>query len=137
MPENFLYPYRQTNIAQFWRHWHVSLSSWLTDYVFIPLGGSRGSVYRTALNMVIVMLVSGLWHGAAWNFVLWGGWHGVMLASHRLYSTLVVPKLPAAFVVGKAALVGGYGLTMFGVWIGWACFMWPVGELRRLIGGSG
>lgn len=132
VPENFLYPYRQRNIAEFWRHWHVSLSTWLTDYVFIPIGGSRGSAWRTAANLMVVMLISGLWHGAAWNFVLWGAWHGLMLASHRLYSQLVVNRLPSSITRSRLAHGAAYAVTMIGVWIGWAFFMWPIGELKRI-----
>src|SRR5207237_305701 len=79
-------PYFRTNIADFWRHWHMSLYKWLVDYVFIPLGGSRGSIAFVCRNVLIVMLVSGVWHGAGLNFVVWGLWHGVLLVVHRLWS---------------------------------------------------
>jgi alginate O-acetyltransferase complex protein AlgI len=83
VPENFDWPYFQTNIAEFWRHWHISLSSWLFDYVYIPLGGSRVSVPRIYFNLLATMFISGLWHGAGYNFIIWGLLHGVMLAVHR------------------------------------------------------
>jgi alginate O-acetyltransferase complex protein AlgI len=83
VPENFDWPYFQTNITDFWRHWHISLSSWLFDYVFIPLGGSRISVPRTYANLLVTMFISGLWHGAGFNFIVWGVLHGLMLAVHR------------------------------------------------------
>lgn len=71
IPENFDWPYIRTNISEFWRHWHMSLYKWLVDYVFIPLGGSRGTTIRVSSNVMVVMLVSGLWHGAGLNFIAW------------------------------------------------------------------
>jgi len=83
IPINFNTPYLAENIADFWKRWHVSLSSWLRDYLFIPLGGSRGGRWMTNRNLLITMALGGLWHGAAWNFVLWGVYHGVWLVIHR------------------------------------------------------
>ena len=83
-PQNFDSPFQAANISDFWRRWHMSLSSWLRDYLFIPLGGSRGGGARTARNLAIVMLLGGLWHGAAATFVIWGAIHGVLLAGHGL-----------------------------------------------------
>ena len=80
-PKNFDSPYRSRSITEFWRRWHISLSSWLRDYLYIPLGGSRRGVSRTYVNLAFVMLLGGLWHGAAWNFVIRGGLHGGLLAS--------------------------------------------------------
>jgi len=85
-PENFDWPYIRTNITDFWRHWHISLYRWLVDYVFIPLGGSRGTKPFVLRNLLIVMLVSGIWHGAGANFVVWGMWHGLLLIVHRIWS---------------------------------------------------
>ena len=82
-PKNFDSPYRATSITDFWHRWHISLSSWLRDYLYIPLGGNRCGPMRTYLNLAIVMLLGGLWHGAAWNFVIWGGLHGLLLAYER------------------------------------------------------
>ena len=79
-PENFRYPYAAASITEFWRRWHLSLSLWFRDYVYIPLGGSRRGRVRTYLNKFLVFLLSGLWHGASWTFVLWGVWHGVFAA---------------------------------------------------------
>src|SRR6185295_2592996 len=73
---NFEQPYFATNITDFWRRWHISLSTWLRDYLYIPLGGNRRGPARTYVNLMLTMLLGGLWHGAAWNFVLWGLWHG-------------------------------------------------------------
>jgi alginate O-acetyltransferase complex protein AlgI len=82
--ENFAQPYLSRNIQEFWRTWHISLSSWLRDYLYVPLGGNRGAAWRTNLNLMVVMLLGGLWHGASWNFVIWGGLHGFFLGAHRL-----------------------------------------------------
>ena len=80
---NFRFPYFVTSPQEFWRHWHISLSTWLRDYLYIPLGGSRGSELATLRNLMITMLLGGLWHGAAWTFVVWGAYHGLMLAIGR------------------------------------------------------
>ena len=81
--KNFDAPYRAESITEFWRRWHISLSSWLRDYLYIPLGGNRRGPARTYVNLALVMLLGGLWHGASWNFVIWGGIHGGMLALER------------------------------------------------------
>lgn len=83
LPDNFNFPYLSSSIAEFWRRWHISLSSWLRDYLYVPLGGNRKGVFRTYLNLVVVMVLGGLWHGAAWSFAIWGLWHGVGLALER------------------------------------------------------
>jgi alginate O-acetyltransferase complex protein AlgI len=84
LPENFAMPYLSRDISEFWRRWHITLSSWLRDYLYIPLGGNRGSRGRTYVNLVATMVLGGLWHGASWNFVVWGALHGLALAAHRL-----------------------------------------------------
>jgi alginate O-acetyltransferase complex protein AlgI len=82
-PKNFDAPYRSRSITEFWRRWHLSLSTWLRDYLYVPLGGNRKGPARTYVNLLIVMLLGGLWHGASWNFVVWGAMHGVLLAVER------------------------------------------------------
>jgi len=82
-PDNFAHPYFSRNITEFWRRWHISLSSWLRDYLYIPLGGSRRGKRRQVISLMITMLLGGLWHGAAWHFVIWGGFHGVLLVVHK------------------------------------------------------
>jgi alginate O-acetyltransferase complex protein AlgI len=82
--ENFRQPYHSISITEFWQRWHISLSTWLRDYLYIPLGGNRVSAGRTRVNLLLVMLLGGLWHGAAWTFVLWGLWHGSILLLERL-----------------------------------------------------
>ena len=87
-PRNFNAPYTATDPQDFWRRWHISLSTWLRDYLYFPLGGSRSGKMRTYLNLMITMLLGGLWHGAAWTFVVWGGLHGSYLVVHRLWSRI-------------------------------------------------
>jgi len=82
-PENFNYPYVARSIREFWRRWHMTLSSWFRDYVYISLGGNRGGAMRTYANLLIVFALTGLWHGAAWTFVIWGLWHGIFIAAER------------------------------------------------------
>ena len=83
-PENFRRPYLSASITEFWRRWHMTLSRWLRDYIYISLGGNRHGALRTYLNLLLTMLLGGLWHGASWNFVIWGGYHGVLLAIERM-----------------------------------------------------
>ncbi len=83
--ENFNFPYRSLSITEFWRRWHISLSQWLRDYLFIPLGGNRGDFLLYARNIMITMLLGGLWHGTSWNFVVWGGLHGLALVTHKAW----------------------------------------------------
>jgi alginate O-acetyltransferase complex protein AlgI len=95
-PKNFDSPYRSQSITEFWRRWHISLSTWLRDYLYVPLGGNRKGPARTYVNLVIVMLLGGLWHGASWNFVAWGGLHGAMLAFERMWGRAApYHRLPA------------------------------------------
>jgi alginate O-acetyltransferase complex protein AlgI len=82
--KNFDSPYKSASITEFWQRWHISLSTWLREYLYIPLGGNRNGPIRTAVNLGIVMLLGGLWHGASWNFVIWGGMHGILLGSERM-----------------------------------------------------
>lgn len=90
-PENFNLPYTATSVQDFWRRWHISLSTWFRDYVYIPLGGNRGSAFRTYLNLWCVFLLTGIWHGASWNFVIWGALHGAALTLERLIHSRLAP----------------------------------------------
>lgn len=120
IPENFDWPYTRTNITEFWRRWHRSLWRWLVDYVFVPLGGSRGSRLSVYVNLLSVMLISGLWHGAGLNFIAWGAWHGSLLVIHRLWTDwrpLHEDRTPT--FVGLAA---SWGVTFAAVTLGWALF---------------
>ncbi len=88
LSQNFRFPYFSSNASEFWRRWHMSLSSWLRDYLYIPLGGNRVGPFRTKLNLMVTMLLGGLWHGAAWNFILWGGYQGALLIVNGLVKPL-------------------------------------------------
>ncbi|MBN2509244.1 MAG: MBOAT family protein [Spirochaetales bacterium] len=103
-PKNFDSPYISRSITEFWRRWHLSLSYWLRDYLYIPLGGNRKGTFRTYGNLLTVMLLGGLWHGASWNFVIWGGLHGLVLAAERAYGGRGLARLPDA---AKQALTFG------------------------------
>lgn len=92
-PINFDSPYKSLSVTEFWRRWHISLSSWLRDYLYISLGGNRKGKLRTYLNLFITMLLGGLWHGASWNFIVWGGLHGLFLAIHKVWSRTLLPAL--------------------------------------------
>jgi D-alanyl-lipoteichoic acid acyltransferase DltB (MBOAT superfamily) len=95
-PNNFHYPYSAQSFSDFWRRWHISLSSWLRDYLYIPLGGNRHGNIRTYVALLMTMLIGGLWHGASWMFVLWGGLHGIYLAIERMLRGINMPKLVSA-----------------------------------------
>lgn len=86
LSENFRQPYLSTSIREFWRHWHISLSTWLRDYLYIPLGGNKRGQVRTYINLFTTMLLGGLWHGANWTFVVWGALHGAYLSFERAFS---------------------------------------------------
>ncbi|HUN60957.1 MAG TPA: MBOAT family O-acyltransferase [Candidatus Sulfotelmatobacter sp.] len=118
VPENFDWPYIYTNITDFWRHWHISLSSWLMDYVYIPLGGSRVPMPRIYMNLFVTMFISGLWHGAGLNFIIWGMLHGLMLAIHRWWR-----RRPGALPSPHfAARAGSWLITFTSVNLAWAFF---------------
>lgn len=118
--ENFNWPYLRTNIADFWQSWHISLYRWLVDYVFIPLGGSRVSVPKIYRNVLLTMLLSGIWHGAGLNFLVWGLWHGMLLCVHRVWTSVRGPRPESRSVIGTAA---AWLLTFVSVNVGWAFFV--------------
>lgn len=115
---NFNLPYFATNPSDFWRRWHMSLSTWLRDYVYIPLGGSRQGSWITNRNLMITMVLVGLWHGAAWTFVFWGAYHGLLLIVHRLISADQGAKKPQSKVRIMVSMVGMFHLTC----LGWVLF---------------
>ncbi|MBL0041123.1 MAG: MBOAT family protein [Xanthomonadales bacterium] len=122
LPDNFRSPYAATGFSDFWRRWHISLSTWLRDYLYVPLGGNRGSTLFTLRNLMLTMLLGGLWHGAAWTFVAWGAFHGLMLVVERM-------SRPAIDHAGRSlgpigTLLGGL-ITLFGVLIAWVWFRAP------------
>jgi alginate O-acetyltransferase complex protein AlgI len=123
LAKNFNMPYVAASMAEFWHRWHISLSTWLRDYLFIPLGGSRGSRWRIYRNLLITMTLGGLWHGASWNFVLWGLAHGLLLIGHRiarecLHSRPVLDRIVSSFA-GRVVCIG---LTFFCVCFTWVLF---------------
>lgn len=118
--ENFRFPYLVRTPQQFWRHWHISLSTWLRDYLYIPLGGNRRGATRTQVNLFITMLLGGLWHGAAWTFVIWGAYHGLLLVLYRR-----MERIPAlrSWTSGQSALAR---ITSWFVMLHLTCFGWLI-----------
>jgi alginate O-acetyltransferase complex protein AlgI len=112
-PVNFRHPYLATSIAEFWHRWHITLSRWLRDYVYISLGGNRVSAAATYRNMLVTMTLGGLWHGAAWTFVLWGLWHGAALAGERYLRTHVAMRPPALLAWSGTLLIVLVGWVLF------------------------
>ncbi len=121
-PENFNMPYTSTDITEFWRRWHISLSSWLRDYLFIPLGGSRVIKIKYYRNLMVTMLLGGLWHGASWNFVIWGGLHGLALIVHKLYKTNVSSKFSFNKVNSALYNILAWCMTLVFVMVTWVFF---------------
>ncbi len=112
--ENFNRPYISRSVTEFWRRWHISLSSWLRDYLYVPLGGNRKGRRRTYINVMLVMLLGGLWHGAAWTFVAWGAWHGSFLMIERILRDRGAgPRLPAPLAIAGTMLVVVIGWVVF------------------------
>ena len=119
VPRNFNYPYLRPNIALFWNNWHMSLSNWVRDYLYIPFGGSRKGPVRTALNLLMAMLIVGLWHGSTLNFAVWGLYHGVGLMVHRIWRGIFGKFIPNnVFTYALGVLI-----TFHFVTIGWAFFV--------------
>jgi alginate O-acetyltransferase complex protein AlgI len=112
-PKNFDYPYAARSITEFWRRWHISLSSWFRDYVYIPLGGNRGGQLKTVRNLLIVFFLTGLWHGAAWQFVIWGLYHGAFLMLERFGLGRLLERLPRLLRHAYAILVVMLGWVFF------------------------
>jgi len=112
--ENFDAPYRSQSITEFWRRWHISLSNWLRDYLYLPLGGNRRGTIRTYVNLWLTMVLGGLWHGANWTFLLWGAWHGTWLAIERALGAKGRPSVWPIWL--------GWPITMGIVMIGWVLF---------------
>ncbi len=132
-PENFNYPYISASVTEFWRRWHISLGSWFREYVYIPLGGNRKGLPRQLVNILIVWTLTGIWHGAGWNFLLWGLWFGVFLSLEKLFFGRVLAALPRAV---------GILYNSFLVLMGWVLFALEkpehiLGYLRAMFGGNG
>lgn len=114
-PKNFDYPYAATSVSEFWHRWHITLSRFLRDYLYIPLGGNRATPPRVAVNLMVTMLLGGLWHGAAWNFVVWGGMHGLALVAFRVWKTLGV----------RTPVLLAWGVTQAFLVLTWIVFRAP------------
>lgn len=130
-PENFNYPYISKSVTEFWRRWHMTLSSWFKEYVYIPLGGNRKGLPRQILNIFIVWMLTGIWHGAGWNFVLWGLWFAAFLIVEKIFLRKLLSKLPGIighvyclvvvlvswvmFEIESVSSIGNYVSTMFGM----------------------
>ncbi|WP_303868298.1 MBOAT family protein [Acetobacterium wieringae] len=114
--ENFNYPYISRNVSEFWRRWHISLGTWFREYLYIPLGGNRVAIPRLFLNLSVVWLLTGLWHGASWNFVIWGGYYGLILFAEKVFLSHFLEKLPT-FIQ--------HAYTLLLVVIGWVFFASP------------
>jgi D-alanyl-lipoteichoic acid acyltransferase DltB (MBOAT superfamily) len=137
-PRNFNAPYTATDPQDFWRRWHISLSTWLRDYLYIPLGGSRRGPWRTSLNLMVTMLLGGLWHGASWTFVMWGALMGVYLVGHRVWAAWpAVQRLRAQAWWAWVSRV----LLFHAVCLGWVFFRAPTfalaGNVLRQLGSRG
>ncbi len=113
LAKNFDMPYLSANVSEFWRRWHISLSTWLRDYLFIPLGGSRGGRWKTCRNLIIVMTLGGLWHGASWTFVAWGGLHGLLLIGHRGFQRFCAARPTLKGLLGSGPGTAVRVLTTF------------------------
>ena len=111
--ENFNYPYISQSIKEFWRRWHISLSTWFRDYVYIPLGGNKKGTLTTYRNLMVVFFLTGLWHGASWNFIVWGLYFGVFLLLERIGLERLLKKAPTVF---------RHFYALFVVMIGWVFF---------------
>lgn len=143
LPVNFHLPYLSESIADFWRRWHMSLSYWLRDYLYIPLGGSRRGRLRTYRNLMLTMLLAGLWHGSSWTMIVWGGLHGALLAVHRAWRDLVggVAGITRVRDSGPYRVLGAF-LTLACVNVAWVFFRAPtIGAawkvIRRMFAGVG
>ncbi|MBV9122438.1 MAG: MBOAT family protein [Planctomycetes bacterium] len=143
LPQNFNFPYLSASITEFWKRWHISLSTWMRDYLYIPLGGNRRGTLRTYVNLMLTMTLCGLWHGASWNYVMWGFYNGLLLAGHRIYHQALKDRPWAedlrtrSWFRGSAILVtfllvaAGYILVRSESWAG--CWLME----RSWFGGSG
>jgi alginate O-acetyltransferase complex protein AlgI len=114
-PENFNRPYVSRSVTEFWRRWHISLSNWMRLYLYIPLGGNRVSALRNYINLWIVFLISGIWHGASWNFVVWGAYYGFFLTFERAFSSKDIFRIPLPDMFR-------HSFTMLVVMVGWVFF---------------
>ena len=123
LPDNFYFPYRSLSVTEFWRRWHISLSQWFRDYVYIPLGGNRKGKVRMYINNFVTMLVAGLWHGASWMYVIWGALHGFGLVVHKFFSRQLGLSIPS----GRVGNFFSWLLTYI-----YVCFAWSFFRAKNL-----
>lgn len=123
LPDNFRFPYRSLSVTEFWRRWHISLSTWFRDYLYIPLGGNRKGKWRMYLNNFATMLVAGLWHGASWMFVIWGALHGAGLCVHKFFSRQLGMKIPSTLWGNTLSWIITYS---------YVCFAWSFFRAKDL-----
>ncbi len=112
-PDNFRHPYTSRSVSDFWRRWHITMSEWFKSYVYFPLGGSRCSTFKQYRNIFIVWMLTGLWHGSSWNFVLWGLYFGILLIVERLFLGKLIAKLPKLLQVGYTLVLVIFGWVLF------------------------
>ena len=137
LPRNFLYPYIARNPSEFWRRWHITLSQWLRDYLYIPLGGSRGSEAQTYRNLLMTMLLGGLWHGANWTFVFWGGLHGLYLAGWRVFDIgLGRAGIARGSTTDRWMSLAGIPMTFLMVCFTWVFFRCPSFDIAWKVSGA-
>jgi D-alanyl-lipoteichoic acid acyltransferase DltB (MBOAT superfamily) len=137
LPLNFNSPYKAANIIEFWRRWHITLSRFLRDYLYIPLGGNRHGSIRRYVNLLATMVIGGLWHGAGWTFVIWGGLHGLYLViNHAWAAVRSRVELPS---LGRAGAILSWAITFLAVVVGWVFFRASSlpDALRMVVGMSG
>lgn len=130
-PENFRYPYEASSVTDFWRRWHITLSSWFREYLYIPLGGNRRGKGRQIFNLFVVWTLTGLWHGAGWNFLLWGGYFFLLLLLEKLFLL--------KYLEGKGRLRGilRHIYALFCIFFGWVLFAGSPGEMLPALAGIG
>ena len=143
VPENFAWPYLRSSIQSFWRHWHMSLTRWVTDYVYIPLGGNRRGLVLTCVNLMVAFTIVGIWHGAAWHFAAWGAFNGLLLVLHRIWSErgrkpllAAVPALSrgtAGKLLHYTGSAAGGLLTFSLVTLGWGLFVMPYSRFLHML----
>ncbi len=133
LPVNFNWPYLAGSITEFWRRWHISLSEWIRDYVYIPIGGGRHGVPRKVVNGLLAFTICGLWHGAAWNFLFWGVYHGIGLAASSSYRKVGGRPGQALAAWFDRNRIAAWALTMFYVHVGWLFFFYPVATAAQML----
>ena len=120
LPLNFNSPYKASNISDFWKRWHITLSRWLKDYLYVPLGGNRHGAVRTGINLMVTMLIGGLWHGAAARFVLWGGLHGIALVIDKIWQWIFRGVKRKSSIAHLAGIIVTFNFVSF-AWIFLPC----------------